>query len=83
MPGFSAQPYGWSSILNGLESLVSGEATHHAALRHISLLDYVDLAKNRMFLEKDFRNSKFCVKKKLSNVTLNQENLKFRHKFLK
>jgi len=48
-----------------------------------NFIDYGDLAKNRIFLEKDFRNSKFCVKKKLSNVTLNQENLKFRHKFLK
>jgi len=48
-----------------------------------NFIDYVDLTKNRIFLEKDFGNSKFCVKKKLSNVTLNQENLKFRHKFLK
>lgn len=45
--------------------------------------DRTGLTKNYTFLEKDFRNSKFCVKKKLTNATLDHENLKFRHKFLK
>ena len=48
-----------------------------------NFIDRGDLAKKHTFLEKDFRNSKFCVKKKLSNVTFEHENFKFRHKFLK
>lgn len=48
-----------------------------------SFMDQFELAKNYIFLKKDFKGSKFCVKKKLTNVTLDHENLQFRHKFLK
>lgn len=50
---------------------------------YYSFVDRTDSVKNHIFSEKDFKNSKFCVKKKLINVVLDQENLKFRHKFLK
>lgn len=48
-----------------------------------NFVDQMDSVKNHIFSEKDFKNSKFCVKKKLINVTLDHDNLKFRHKFLK